>query len=69
MQERITQELARRKAWQTSIEQELGQLEQRRAYLVKELLRLQGAVQALEALGQDEAQTVRMGTLDEALGA
>jgi multidrug resistance efflux pump len=69
MRERITQRLAELKTLQASVEQEMAQIEQRRAYIVQELLRLQGAVQALEALGQDEALTARVVTLDEALGA
>lgn len=54
MHERITQRLAELKALQASVEAEMGEIDRRRQYVMQELLRLQGAVQALEGLAQEE---------------
>jgi hypothetical protein len=50
MQRKVAHRLDELKALQARVQEELAQLEPRRQYLMQELLKLQGAVQAFEGL-------------------
>ena len=50
MADTITERLATLRAQQARLAEELGQVEPRRQYLIQELLKVQGAIAALESL-------------------